>query len=219
MASDQGHLAARAKIASKPSVVVPGESTHADADEPDSTLIDFGTASGGDHEIAAAAPEPPVSISRSAAILRSAAQAGDAVAQFWLAVRHTTGAGVRRSDAEAVKWYRLAARQGHSTAQFNLGVRYSKGRGIEKNDAQAVVWYRRAANQGYAPAQYNLGLNYAKGRGVRRDDVLAHMWTSLAAASGDKEAGRNQNILAKRTTPRRVARAMQLTRAWKPARE
>lgn len=93
MASDQGHLAARAKIASKPSVVVPGESTHADADEPDSTLIDFGTASGGDHEIAAAAPEPPVSISRSAAILRSAAQAGDAVAQFWLAVRHTTGAG------------------------------------------------------------------------------------------------------------------------------
>ena len=33
----------------------------------------------------------------------------------------TTGEGVLKDEAEAVRWYRLAADQGHAAAQFNLG--------------------------------------------------------------------------------------------------
>ena len=53
--------------------------------------------------------------------LQAAAQ-GNAAAQFNLGVMYENGRGVRRDDAEAVKWYRQAAAQGLAQAQFNLGV-------------------------------------------------------------------------------------------------
>ena len=71
---------------------------------------------------------------------------------------HLTGKGVRRDDAEAVRWYRLAAEQGVASAQHNLGIMYETGRGgVRQSYAEAVRWYRQAAEHGHANAQYILG--------------------------------------------------------------
>ena len=126
---------------------------------------------------------------------RSAAEQGDANAQFNLGLMYGTGRGVRPDDAEAVRWYRLAADQGHAIAQNSLGVMYSSGRGVAQDDAEAVRWYRLAAEQGNAGAQGNLGLMYGTGRGVPQDDVEAVRWFHLAADQGHAIAQNNLGVM------------------------
>ncbi len=96
---------------------------------------------------------------------------------------------MRRSDREAVRWYRLAAAQKDPEATSNLGVMYLKGRGVKRDFAQAFELFRRAAEQDYAAAQNNLALMYANGHGVNRDFISAYVWLDLAAAkiSGSSE--------------------------------
>ena len=84
---------------------------------------------------------------------------------------------VRRTIAEAMKWFRKAADQNHAKAQFNIGFMYEHGHGVPQNYAGAMSWYRKAADQGDAAAQTNVGSMYATGRGVadrlcRGDEVV-----------------------------------------------
>ena len=50
------------------------------------------------------------------AVIRQRAEQGNAAAQYNLGVAYDNGEGVTKSDAEAVKWYRLAADQGNAAA-------------------------------------------------------------------------------------------------------
>ena len=79
-----------------------------------------------------------------------AAERGNTQAQFNLGVMYETGRGVRKNDAEAVRWYQKAAEQRDARAQTLLGVMYEDGRGVRKKYAEAVKWYQQAAEQGYA---------------------------------------------------------------------
>ena len=116
---------------------------------------------------------------------RSAADRGDAEAQYLLAVRYLNGQGVDQDHDEAVKWLRRAAEQGHPGAQDSLGVRFATGQGVPQNDIQALAWFRKAAEQGHPVAQFNLGLAYAQGRGSGVDIVEAYAWFCLSAEQGD----------------------------------
>ena len=78
----------------------------------------------------------------------AAAQAGDANAQFRVAVRYDSGQGARRDHAKAAQWYRRAAEQGHVPAQLLLGQMYESGWGVASDRAQAVRWSRQAAASG-----------------------------------------------------------------------
>ena len=135
-------------------------------------------------------------------ISQAAARNGEAWAQNNLGVMFESGRGVAKSDAEAVRWFRLAAEQGHAMAQYNLGVMFANGRGVAKSDAQAVRWYRLAAEQGYAMAQNNLGGMFENGRGVAKNESEAMRLYNLAAAQGNELAMDN---LAKITVDRAVA--------------
>jgi hypothetical protein len=42
------------------------------------------------------------------------------------------------------------------------------------------------------------------------------MWFNLAASSGDKDAVKNRDDVAKQMTPARVAESQKLAREWKP---
>ena len=53
--------------------------------------------------------------------LKKAASSGEANAQYYLGNIYRKGLGVRKSNAEAVKWFRLAAKQGHGKARKQLG--------------------------------------------------------------------------------------------------
>jgi TPR repeat protein len=60
---------------------------------------------------------------------RAAAEAGNADAQFNMALMYERGIGVSKDEQESVIWYRKSAEQGNSNAQFNLAVMYENGRG------------------------------------------------------------------------------------------
>lgn len=79
--------------------------------------------------------------------LKAKGEAGDPDAQNSLGVCYRLGAGVRKDEKEAVKWYRKAADRGHPKAQFSLGACYAEGTGVFKNDAEAAKWYRKAAER------------------------------------------------------------------------
>ena len=53
---------------------------------------------------------------------------------------------------------------------------------------------------------------YATGDGVIEDDVYDHMWLNIAASSGNKNAVKNRDIVAKGMTPAQIAEAQKLAR-------
>ena len=155
-------------------------------------------------------------------LARPLADAGNARAQFMLALRYYRGRCETRNYQEAAKWFRRAADQGDSNAQFFLGMMSAEGEGIPQDHAEAAQWFSRAADRGDPEAQYNLGLAYATGIGVPQDNVSAHMWFNLATAhfpASDTRritAGTNRDALAKQMTRDQIAEAQKRAREWRP---
>ena len=59
----------------------------------------------------------------SIALVRKAAEAGDAEAQYRLGLMYAKGDGVEEDQWEAVDWLRKAAKQGHKPARNELAKR------------------------------------------------------------------------------------------------
>ena len=116
--------------------------------------------------------------------LTTAAQRGDAGAQFLLGSRYDHGQGVPEDDAEAVRWYHLAAEQGHASAQYYLGYKFAQGEGVARDTGEAVRWLREAAGQGHAAAQYRLGAMYFNDAEAPVDKAEAARWLRAAAEQG-----------------------------------
>jgi TPR repeat protein len=125
---------------------------------------------------------------RKAAQLRTAAENGDARAQFDLGICYENGRGVAKDAAEAVNWFQRAAEQGCGEAQYALGCCYHGEDGFPKNQGNAVKWWAKAAAQGFADAQYCLGLSYFMGEGVDRNPAEAAKWWKSAAAQDHADA-------------------------------
>ena len=121
----------------------------------------------------------------------TAAQAGDAEAQFLLGMQYEGGvrAQIRTGTAtpemdEAVRWYKAAAEQGNAQAQLRLGDILFAGRGVSRDLAGAVRWYRAAAEKGSGRAAYNLALMERQGFGVAPDPAMAAKWYVSAFERG-----------------------------------
>ncbi|MEP4379730.1 MAG: tetratricopeptide repeat protein [Alphaproteobacteria bacterium] len=109
------------------------------------------------------------------------AEAGNARAQFLLAIKYETGTDVRQNIARAADLYERAAVQGLTDAQFKFATFLETGRGRPVDMAAAEVWYRAAALRAHPSAQYNLGvmlLNRAE-----TDDAMAEAISWLLRAS------------------------------------
>lgn len=146
---------------------------------------------------------------------KSASQ-GFAAAETNLGVLHATARGVPQDYAKALEWYQKAADRGFSRAQNNLGGMYENAWGVAQDDALAARWYRAAADQALGNAQSNLARFYEQGRGVPQDVVQAYMWYSLASKNGDTAAAASRDKLAPKLTPAQIAKANELSAAWKP---
>ena len=127
-------------------------------------------------------------LEKAASWYRTAAEDGEPIAQYRLAVCYDRGEGVGADPKEAVTWYRRAAEQGHTWAQCKLAYCLDVGRGIDASVSEAVKYYRMAAESGNASAQYNLGACYQHGRGVDVDMKAAVSWYRNAAGQGDVDA-------------------------------
>ena len=172
---------------------------------------------------------------------RSAAQQGDARAQYLLGLMHENGQGVPANNTDAMKWYRMAAERGHAKSQYNLGVMHERGMDLPStqrsgdvlgealgvsvapahtahrlglSNSAAVKWYRMAANQGLVDAQYNLGLMYASGSGVPENYVGAYLWWTVAKAYGNEKAATKLNVLKPLMSERDIVEAQRLATDW-----
>jgi TPR repeat protein len=122
--------------------------------------------------------------------IKSQAENGNMVSQYWLGLKYFTGSGTTKDYVQAVVWYRKSAEAGFSTALDTLGECYEYGYGVEKNPAEAFKWYRMAAEKGDTSSFYNLGKCYFKGLGVAQDYEQAAAWFRRAAVQGNATAQR-----------------------------
>jgi len=145
---------------------------------------------------------------------RSAASAGDPIAQTRLGWFYRNGTGVAQDFNEALHLFAAAARQGHPGGEFSLGTMYEHGRGIAQDLTLAARWYQAAAVQGNAGAQNNLGWLYQNGQGVARDYAEAARWYRMAADQGQPDAQGNLGLLYLdgKGVPRDLAEAERLLR-------
>ncbi len=116
--------------------------------------------------------------------------------QYQLGKCYYHGLGVRKSYAEAAKWFGLAAAQGHAKAETALGTMYAQGLGVAQNNHAALRMLRRAADQGFGEAENQLGILYAQGKGVPQDLDGAAKWFGKAADRGSQAARQNLKLLA-----------------------
>lgn len=127
--------------------------------------------------------------------LKAKAERGDARAQFDLAKRYLSGAGVEINPTNAFQWLLKAASQGNAEAQSQLGVCYVQAIGTAQDPAAGAPWLRKAADQGNLDAQYNLGLLYENGLGVKQDLAEAAIWYQRAAEKGNVQAQNNLGMI------------------------
>jgi TPR repeat protein len=115
------------------------------------------------------------------AATRTAAESGDPMAQFNLALAYHMGTWVEADMVEALDWYTRAAEGGLVDAQYNLGFIFEQGEGVPVDLAAATHWYRLAAEQGLAAAQFHLAELYDSGRAGEQNDQEAANWYQMAA--------------------------------------
>ena len=119
---------------------------------------------------------------------REKAEAGNAYAQYNLAICYRFGRGVKQNLPEALKWYRKSARQGFSPAIHNLAVCYEKGLGTPKDIPEAMRWYRFAASQGDTDSQLLLSVHYNDKGKPWYSKAKCLKWCRVAAERGNVDA-------------------------------
>ena len=99
---------------------------------------------------------------------RSAAEQGNAEAQYSFGSIYAMGQIVPQNYAEAAKWYRLAADQGLAEAQQQLGTMYLNGRGVPQDDLAAARLIQKAALQGISMRKRSLAISTKTAKACRR---------------------------------------------------
>ncbi|WP_196259432.1 SEL1-like repeat protein [Pelagibacterium limicola] len=128
-------------------------------------------------------------------LLRTAAEAGDARAQFEIGAILTEGHAVSQDLAQAAAWYERSGAQGFAPAQYRLGNLYESGRGVERDIQLARLWYQRAADAGNRMSMHNLASIYAGGELETQDFAAAAHWFEQAAARGLTDSQFNLGML------------------------
>ncbi|MGI9101341.1 MAG: GAF domain-containing protein [Terriglobales bacterium] len=184
------------------------------------------------------APQPELSSSSNATVsafqaLRSAAEQGDAAAQYDLGMAYSNGADVPQDQAQSVNWLGKAADQGDHRAQLELGRAYAAGLGVPVDHVKAYAFLVLANADGgsdgeellkalaarmsaaqIAQVRTVLGDMYAQGAGTRADKVSAYTWYSLADAAGSAEGQRAKAALASKMSRAQIAAATRRASEW-----
>jgi localization factor PodJL len=156
-----------------------------------------------------------------AALMRAAADTGDARSINRLAKMYERGEGVPRDARQARVLTERAAQRGSSQAMHNLGVYYAEGEGPARDLNKAAENFKRAANRGVTDSQFNLGAMAEQGMGVPQSEREAYYWYSVAARNGDRDAqSKARELGARLPTAERTAedsRAAQFRAEASPA--
>ena len=118
--------------------------------------------------------------SRAAGLLSPLAHAGNAEAQYRMAIMAQNGLGMHQNEQLAYKFMKAAAEAGLGLAQHGLGFMYLQGDCVEQDGKQALKWFTLAAEQGLAGSQTTIAMMYEEGRGVEKDLDKAKEWYTKA---------------------------------------
>lgn len=88
--------------------------------------------------------------------LQSAAQAGDASAQYRLAMQLRGSDNPNADIKQSLNWQQRAAVGGNAEAQYGLGVLYANGQYVPADNNLARNWFQKAAQQGHVAAKLAL---------------------------------------------------------------
>jgi uncharacterized protein len=119
----------------------------------------------------------------------SAAEAGDAEAQFRVGWIHLTSGS---NLPLAARWFEKAAAQGLAEAQFHLASMHASGAAGPADGVKAAELFRRAAEQGHRGAMVSLGSLLIQGRGP---DVEAPRFQSTDVSRLRAAAGRTVIVI------------------------
>ena len=108
-----------------------------------------------------------------ARLYREAADAGEAVAQYELAMDYYDGRGVPADPQEAIKLLEASSAQGNGFAKYWLGTEKVNGTNIPADYPDALKLFQEAADFGAPEALTELGKMYYRGQSVPVDYVKA----------------------------------------------
>jgi TPR repeat protein len=130
------------------------------------------------------------------ALLKEAADAGYAPAQYHLGRAYYTADGVARDLKLAGAYFEAAARAGVPAAMFAAGRMLDQGEGVPADPAKAIVYYKDAALKGDRDAQFALGTYFYSGEVVGKNPKTARKWFAAAARQGQPDAMFNLGAMA-----------------------
>lgn len=123
--------------------------------------------------------------------MEQAAQSGDLIAQYELALQRIAGGRTQ----EGVTMMRRAADRGFAMAQYRLAKLYERGEGVQADLNVARQWTERAAAAGNRRAMHDLGVYFARGEGAPLDEAAAFRWFRQAAELGVADSQYNLGVL------------------------
>lgn len=122
------------------------------------------------------------------ALNEAAAEHGNAIAQYNLAVMLSQGEGGAPDKYRAFTWFEKAARAGVPLAMHNTAVFLDEGKYVPTDKELAAQWYRRAAELGVPRSQTNLALMLFNGEGIPKNEAEAFRLFIAAAETGEPSA-------------------------------
>jgi TPR repeat protein len=130
------------------------------------------------------------------ALLKHAADEGDADAMNNIGAFYAIGEGVPCDPAKAMMWYQKAADRNDAGGYYNVGHLYFTGEGVPQDYAMARKYFEKALampvddfhREVHGEAANNLGVMYIDGRGVAKDVSKGIAYYEQAAANGQKTA-------------------------------
>ncbi len=148
--------------------------------------------------------------------IKSAAEAGDAEALYYLARIYDESREGKHPNKEVVSVLEKSAGQGYALAQVMLGRIYQFGRrGIPQDLKKARMWYELAAAKGANEAMSQLSVIYQQSGDALTKAALADdniEWLELGVKQGNAEAALNLGKMAEagRGVPQDYKRAAKL---------
>ena len=116
------------------------------------------------------------------------AEAGDAEAQYSLAITYLFGLGTVQSDIASAHWAEKAALQGHTPAQVWVGDLYLDGPEIIRDQKKAKNWFCEAAKTQRSDALAKCAVMHDLGWGTLENDLRASELYYAAAIQGNPRA-------------------------------
>ncbi len=132
---------------------------------------------------------------------RAAAETGNGLAAFTVALFYQLGWGRPVDVVAACDWHQRAATLGVPASQSAFGACLRDGTGRTPDAAAAAAWFERAVAASHIPSLCELGRLLHAGVGVPRDAQRAFQLCEQAAQGGDLTAARTLAEFARAAEP------------------